>query len=68
LVEFVLVVALKHLFEVGEQVASSSYALAFADLPFALLAFQDVLGYQGGVGECGLCCGFRAELVGFEGA
>jgi hypothetical protein len=68
LVELVLVVAFEHFFEIGEQVAAPPYAFAFADLPFALLAFQDVLRYQGGVGEGSLCCGFRAELVGFEGA
>ena len=68
LVELVLVVALEQLLEVGKQVASPPYALAFADLPFALLASQDVLRDQGGVGEGSLCCGFGAELVGFEGA
>lgn len=55
-------------FEVREQVVAPADAVAFADFPFALLAFEDVLGDEGGVGEGGLGGGFGAVFVGFEGA
>jgi hypothetical protein len=37
-VEFLLVVALEHLFKVREEVTAPPYSFAFADFPFALLA------------------------------
>lgn len=60
--------AFELLFELGEEVAPPADAFAFADFPFALLAFEDVLGDEGGVGEGGLLGGFGAVLVGLEGA
>ena len=67
-VDFGFVAAFEHFLQLGEQVAPSADALPLADFPLALLAFEDVLGDQRGVGEGRLARGFCALLVGFEGA